>query len=87
MRHRLWRREFLGFGAAAGGFLLGAAADTPLIRANQEATPQFPWEYRTLDVAAVRARAYRGNFLEVIRDTPYRSFCLRLQGIDLGPRR
>jgi hypothetical protein len=51
------RREFLGMGCAAGGFLLGtsACARTPGERASA-----WPWPYKQLDAGRVQERAYLG---------------------------
>ena len=62
MERRLWRREFLGLGVAAGGFLAGAGADGHFLDADQEGPLPFPWKYKPLDVEAVKARAYNSFF-------------------------
>ena len=62
MKKGMWRRQFLGMGIAAGGFLVGTGADGNLLSAEQEGPIPFPWKYRTLDVSTVRARAYNSYF-------------------------
>jgi hypothetical protein len=62
MRKRIARREFLGAGCIAGGYVLGSGAGAGVFAHVQDSTPLFPWKYNNLNVAAVKARAYRGYF-------------------------
>jgi hypothetical protein len=68
MKKTFSRREVLGMGAVAGAALLGtglkavspAQETKPAVAAAADAV--FPWPYKTLDVKATRARAYKNYF-------------------------
>lgn len=67
MKKTFSRREVLGMGALAGAAILGTGLNA--VSAGQEAKPEtaaadavFPWPYKTLDVNATKARAYRNYF-------------------------
>lgn len=62
MNKGILRRELLGFGWAVGGFCLGQRVEAGTVEPSQAVAPPFPWRYRQLDVARVKARAYTGYF-------------------------
>ena len=62
MAKAMLRREFLGLGCAVGGFCLGHGVEAAAGQPGTPAAATFPWAYRPLDVARVKARAYNGYF-------------------------
>ena len=62
MNKGILRREFLGLGWAVGGFCVGQSVEPAIVQPSQAGAPPFPWQYRQLDVARVKARAYTGYF-------------------------
>ena len=56
------RREFLSFGSAVGGFVLGVNAGSALSSSGPEAAAAFPWPYKELNVEATKERAYKDHF-------------------------
>ncbi|MBP1595695.1 MAG: hypothetical protein H6Q05_1072 [Acidobacteria bacterium] len=75
MGKRIWRREFLGLGAAAGGFLAGSGADGHFVDADRDGSLPFPCLHYTLD-QCIRACFFFTGTNRAVR--PARGECRRV---------
>jgi hypothetical protein len=62
MKNRMMRREFLGTGCTAAAFCIGAGTEAGWMQSGNASALPFPWKYSTLNVNAVKQRAYNGYF-------------------------
>lgn len=62
MKNIMTRREIIGLGAVTGAAFLGAQSAATETKAEPAPSGKFPWEYRALDAASVRKRAYDNHF-------------------------